>query len=401
MLGRLIVHRNNINDRLSTRRRGRILGLGAGLKISAWQPIKTTGKPLHAMNVLIVDDTLANLKLMESLIRKIGDELSPFTHADPQAGLAACAAQAVDLLIVDYMMPGLDGIEFIRRFRALPGHDETPVLMVTADHERNTRYGALDVGATDFLTKPIDSREFRSRVRNMLALQRSRKLIADRAQWLEEEVAKRTHEIVAREMEMIMRLSRAAEFRDPETGAHIQRMSQFSRLIAEQLGMPDAEQELILRAAPMHDVGKIAIPDHILLKPGRLTPEEFELMKRHAEYGYEILKNSCSTLLDVAAIIARSHHEKFDGSGYPAGLRGEDIPLYGRIVAVADVFDALTSARPYKEPWPLEDATGFLRQGAGSHFDPRCVEAFLARLDDVLLVQARFKDADSPAQPPA
>jgi putative two-component system response regulator len=264
--------------------------------------------------------------------------------------------------------------------------------MVTADHERNTRYSALDAGATDFLTKPIDGREFRARVRNMLAIQRSRKIIADRAQWLEQEVDKRTEEVFARELEMIMRLSRAAEFRDPETGAHIQRMSLFSRLIAEGLGLPAAEQELILRAAPMHDVGKIAIPDHILLKPGRLTSAEFDLMKQHAEYGYEILKNSSSTLLDAAAIIARSHHEKFDGSGYPLGLRGEDIPLHGRIVAVADVFDALTSERPYKQRWDVEQAFDLLRQGAGTHFDPRCVDAFISRRDDVLAIQAQFQD---------
>jgi putative two-component system response regulator len=344
------------------------------------------------MNILIVDDTQANLKLMESLVNKIGEGHVAITHADPFAGLGACAGAEVDLLIIDYMMPGLDGIEFIRRFRALPGHEETPVLMVTADHERTTRYTALDVGATDFLTKPIDSREFRSRVRNMLTLQRSRRIIADRAQWLEDEVTKRTEEIYARELEMIMRLARAAEFRDPETGAHIQRMSHFSRLIANGLELPQAEQELIYRAAPMHDVGKIAIPDHILLKPGQLTAAEFNLMKQHAEFGYEILKNSSSSLLDAAAIIARSHHEKFDGSGYPNGLSGEDIPLHGRIVAVADVFDALTSERPYKKPWSLDDAFEFLQKGVGSHFDPTCVEVFMARRDEILSIQSRYRD---------
>lgn len=345
------------------------------------------------MNVLIVDDTPANLKLMVSLIEKSGEGLTTSSHSDPFQGLGACATESeVDLLIVDYMMPGLDGIEFTRRFRALPGHGETPVLMVTADHERNTRYAALDAGVTDFLTKPIDSREFRLRVRNMLTIQNSRKLIVDRAAWLEREVAKRTEAIVARELEMIMRLSRAAEFRDPETGAHIQRMAHFSQLIAEGLGMEAAERELILKAAPMHDVGKIAIPDHILLKPGRLTSAEFDLMKRHAEYGYEILRDGHSALLDMAAIIAWSHHEKFDGSGYPRGLAAEDIPLHGRIVAVADVFDALTSSRPYKDAWPRDQAFDFLRHGAGTHFDPACVETFLERADSILDIQNRFRD---------
>jgi putative two-component system response regulator len=191
---------------------------------------------------------------------------------------------------------------------------------------------------------------------------------------------------------MIMRLSRAAEFRDPETGAHIQRMSHYSRLIAEQLGLSAAEQETILRAAPMHDVGKIAIPDHILLKPDKLTTAEFDLMKQHAEYGYEILKNSRAPLLDVAAVIARSHHEKFDGSGYPFGLVGEAIPLHGRIVAVADVFDALTSERPYKPAWELARAIEYLRAGSGAHFDPRCVEALLIRIDDAMKIRTEFQD---------
>ncbi len=344
------------------------------------------------MNVLIVDDTPTNLKLMEALTGKVGDGIVPTAHFDPLAALEWCPQHDIDLLIVDYMMPSLDGIEFIRRFRALPGHDETPVLMVTADHERGTRYSALDAGATDFLNKPIDSREFRSRVRNMLALQRSRKDRANRAQWLEAEVAKRTEEIVARELEMIMRLSRAAEFRDPETGAHIQRMSNYSKLIANQLGLPAEEQDAILKAAPMHDVGKIAIPDHILLKPGKLTEVEFETMKRHAEYGYEILKNSRAPLLDKAASIARSHHEKYDGSGYPLGLKGDAIPLHGRIVAVADVFDALTTERPYKNAWELDQALDFLKKSSGSHFDPQCVDAFLTRLEDALAIQAKYMD---------
>ncbi len=344
------------------------------------------------MNVLIVDDTPTNLKLMEALTGKVGDGVVSTAHIDPLAALEWCSQHDIDLLIVDYMMPSLDGIEFIRRFRALPGHDETPVLMVTADHERGTRYSALDAGATDFLNKPIDSREFRSRVRNMLALQRSRKDRANRAQWLEAEVAKRTEEIVARELEMIMRLSRAAEFRDPETGAHIQRMSNYSKLIANQLGLPAEEQDAILKAAPMHDVGKIAIPDHILLKPGKLTEVEFETMKRHAEYGYEILKNSRAPLLDKAASIARSHHEKYDGSGYPLGLKGDAIPLHGRIVAVADVFDALTTERPYKNAWELGQALDFLKQSSGSHFDPQCVDAFLTRLEDALAIQAKYMD---------
>jgi putative two-component system response regulator len=307
--------------------------------------------------------------------------------------LAWCMSNVIDLLIVDYMMPAPDGLEFIRHYRERTENADIPVLMITADHEKETRYAALESGANDFLTKPIDNAEFRARLRNMMALRRSQKALADRAAWLAEKVSEATSEILDREHEMITRLSRAAEFRDPETGAHIQRMSNYSHLIAMQLGLPKVEQELILRAAPMHDVGKIAIPDQILLKPGKLDDAEFTIMKTHAEKGYEILRGSRSNLLDVAAVIAHSHHEKFDGSGYPRGLKGEDIPLHGRIVAVADVFDALTTERPYKKAWTLDRAVEFLHAGAGSHFDPLCVAAFINRLDDALVIRDSFQDS--------
>jgi putative two-component system response regulator len=299
------------------------------------------------------------------------------------------------LLIVDYMMPPPDGIEFIRQFRASPLNADIPVLMITADHEKGTRYQALETGANDFLNKPIDNAEFKARLKNMLALRRSQKALQDRAAWLAEKVGEATREILDREREIVVRLSRAAEFRDPETGAHIQRMSNYAQLIARQLGLPDSECQLILQTAAMHDVGKIAIPDQILLKPGRLDEDELAIMRTHAEKGYEILSGSQSTLLDVASVIARSHHERWDGSGYPQALKGEAIPLHGRIVSVADVFDALTTERPYKPAWSIEQAVAFLNDGAGTHFDPACVTAFLARLDEALAIRAAFRD-DAP-----
>jgi response regulator RpfG family c-di-GMP phosphodiesterase len=344
------------------------------------------------MRIVIVDDNPVNLKLMEGLVKRTG-EVETLLFRDSGEGLDWCLRNTPDIVIVDYMMPPPDGLEFIRRFRASPAHAEVPLLMITADHEKPTRYAALEGGANDFLTKPIDGAEFRARLRNMLDLRRSQRALADRAAWLAEKVAEATSEILDREREMITRLSRAAEFRDPETGAHIQRMANYSRLIAQQYGLPEEEQALILRAAPMHDVGKIAIPDHILLKPGRLDADEMVIMRTHAEKGYEILKDSRSPLLDAAASIALTHHEKFNGGGYPRGLAGADIPLHGRIVAVADVFDALTTERPYKQPWPLDRALDFLREGAGTHFDPDCVESFLARIDDVLMIQATYRDA--------
>ncbi len=235
--------------------------------------------------------------------------------------------QLPDLVIVDYMMPDLDGLAFISRFRKIPGRAELPVLMITANDDKDIRYEALQIGATDFLTKPVDRIEFSARVRNMLALRASQRRMANRNEELAEEVRKATEEIRQREQELLFRMSRAAEFRDPETGAHIQRMAHYSALIAGRLGLGAATEELLLQAAPMHDVGKIGIPDYILLKPGKLTPEEFEVMKTITPASVlELLQGSSSGILQAGAEIAMSHHEKFDGSGYPDGLSRRSDP---------------------------------------------------------------------------
>ena len=346
--------------------------------------------------VAIIDDSDINLTLLKALVNKLGG-CEPVMFQESPKGLAWCIGNLPDLVIVDYMMPELDGLQFIARFRAAPGCEEIPVLMITANDDKDVRYEALQIGATDFLTKPVDRLEFSARVRNMLALSTSRRHLADRAAWLAEEVKKATAAIHSREQELLFRMSRAAEFRDPETGAHIQRMAHYSHLIASSLGLSPEDQALILQAAPMHDVGKIGIPDYILLKPGKLTPEEFEVMKGHARLGFELLSGSESVVLQAAASIAIAHHEKYDGSGYPYGVAGDAIPLFGRIVAVADVFDALTSERPYKKAWDFDRAVSFLREGAGQHFDAACVNAFLARLDDVVAVHARFQDEEVPS----
>lgn len=343
------------------------------------------------MNVVVIDDAQVNLALMSALLTRLPD-CTPIRFLDPIEGLAYCIDNDPDLIIVDYMMPQMDGLEFIGRLRGAPDRENTPLLMVTADHERDVRYRALETGATDFLTKPVDRIEFTSRVKNMLALRRSHVTLANHAQMLEREVRRATAEILERERETLTKLARAAEFRDPETGAHILRMANYSRLIARGLGLPDDMQETILLAAPMHDVGKLGTPDHILLKPGKLTPEEFEIMKQHATIGHEILKDSASPVLQLAAVIAVSHHEKFDGSGYPNRLGGTDIPQVGRIVSVADVFDALTSTRPYKTGWPLEQARDYLVEQRGRHFDPQCVDALLNAWDEVQHIRARFLD---------
>jgi response regulator RpfG family c-di-GMP phosphodiesterase len=355
--------------------------------------IQLVQEPL-AMSVLIVDDAAVNVTLMRHLVQKLAG-CSVQTFTDPVAALEWSAHNDPDLAIIDYMMPGLNGIEFAQRFREFPGKSDTPLLMVTADSGRELRHQALQLGAIDFLNKPLDNVEFLARTKNLLDLRISHKQLANRAQWLADEVRKATNDLIARERETLFCLGRAAEYRDPETGAHILRMAHYSRLIAECLGLPEDEQELILNAAPMHDIGKLGTPDLILLKPGKLTPEEFAIMKQHATIGYRILKDSTSRVLQAGAAIAHSHHEKFDGSGYPNALAGDAIPLHGRIVAVADVFDALTSERPYKQAWETERAVEFMRANSGLHFDPRCLDGFFLKWDEVLAIRARYGDEET------
>ena len=343
--------------------------------------------------IAIIDDSEINLTLFRALVGRIsGCESQTFQSSSK--GLAWCVEHTPELIIVDYMMPEMDGLEFIRRLRGVPGRTDVPVLMITANIDKEVRYEALQNGATDFLNKPVDRIEFDARVRNMLALGESRRHLADRAAWLAEEVRKATAAVHQREKELLFRMSRAAEFRDPETGAHILRMSHSACLIAERLGLPTAEQALILQASPMHDIGKLGVPDHILLKPGPLDAEELVVMRRHASIGYELMKDSDSLVLQAAATIAIAHHERFDGEGYPYRVAGEAIPLYGRIVAVADVFDALTSFRPYKPAWSIEASLGYINGNRGRHFDPACVDAFHKALDDILAVRAEFRDED-------
>jgi len=346
------------------------------------------------MNIVIIDDTSSNIKLMRAMVSRL-DDCGTIAFTDPGEGLTWCLTREPDLIIVDFMMPGLDGIELTQRLRRVPVTAEIPVLMVTAAHEKDVRYRALESGVTDFLTKPLDTLEFVSRLRNMLALRKSHLALAERAESLAAEVRKAMADVHERERETILRLARAAEFRDPGTGAHILRMTGYSQLIALRLGLSDHDQEMMRQAAPMHDVGKLGTPDQILLKPGPLTAQEFESMKRHSAVGYEILKDSASPVLQMAAQIALSHHERFDGGGYPGGLAGEAIPLPGRMVAVADVFDALTSDRPYKRAWQIERAADFLRQGRSTHFDPDCVDAFLSEWATVIAIRERYHDDEA------
>ncbi|HYD68934.1 HD domain-containing phosphohydrolase [Azospirillum sp.] len=345
--------------------------------------------------IVIVDDSVSSLAALEALVRAIPG-CAPLPFARSAEALAWCLRNDSDLILLDYHMPPPNGLEFIAAYRREAAHPDVPVVMVTTSGSRDVRLRALHLGATDFLTKPVDESEFLARIRNLLRLHQSHRILTTRSQWLAEEVARATCTLVQRERETILFLSRAAEHRDPETGDHLVRMAAYARIIAEGMGQPADFVELIHTAAPMHDVGKIGIPDHILLKTGRLTACEVAIMQQHTVYGHEILAGSSSPLLLLAAEIALSHHERFDGAGYPHGLRGGDIPLAGRITALADVFDALTSVRPYKEAWPVERARAYVLAESGAHFDPACVEAFRARWPEIREVAARYSANAAP-----
>lgn len=349
------------------------------------------------MQVLIIDDNPTNLVLLKHMVARI-EGCQPVVFPAAREALAWVDHNVPDIILTDYIMPDMDGLAFLAEMRRHPLHGDVPVVIVTTSDLKDVRLRALDMGATDFLTKPVDAAELQARIRNLMALRRSQAQLHDRAELLAEQVKEAVADLAEREKELIMRLSKAAEYRDPETGCHIERMANYCRLIAAEMKLPAELQEQIFLAAPMHDIGKVGVPDHILLKPGKLDQDEFAIMKRHAAMGGMILAGSSSKLIRMAAEIAASHHEKYDGSGYPVGLKGDQIPLSGRIVAVADVFDALTSARPYKPAWSMEQAVSFLEEQKGRHFDPACVDAFLSRLDEALKIKSRLGDEQPAAR---
>lgn len=342
--------------------------------------------------VMIVDDRSTARSLLEGLARSLEPGIVVECFAEPQSALEHLQTVTPDLIITDYRMPGMDGIEFTRRVRAEKRLADVPLIIVTVVEDRQIRYQALENGATDFLTRPIDPQECRARCLNLLALRRNQKLVHDRAKWLEDQVSQATREVRERERETLLKLAKAGEYRDQDTGNHIIRMARYARLIAEELQLNAMECDEIESAAPMHDIGKIGIPDQILLKPGFHTPEESVIMRRHPVIGYEILVDSPSRFLQMGAVIALGHHEKFDGTGYPQGLAGTDIPLAARIVAVADVFDALTSVRPYKKAWSFQSSLEYIQTHSGKHFDPDCVHAFEQRIDAVSQIMRDLGD---------
>ena len=342
--------------------------------------------------ILIIDDQLTSRQILQQLVISIEENISVEAFSNPLEALEWTTGNTTDLILVDYKMPEMNGIEFIKRFRTHPASSHVPVIMVTSIEDRAVRYEALEAGATDFLMKPVDHHECRARCNNLLTQYQQYKIISDRSRWLERRVSEATSEIRLRERETLLRLARAGEYRDEETGNHVVRMAKYSRIIAEQLGFSKDDADVIEMAAPMHDIGKIGIRDDILLKPGKLTHEEFEIMKRHTIIGYDILKDSPSKYLQMGGVIALCHHEKFDGTGYPYGKKGTEIPIEARIVAVADVYDALVSDRPYKNAWSTDAALDYMESHSGKHFDPDALHAFIEQLDTVSKIQSMLPD---------
>ena len=343
------------------------------------------------MKVVIIDDNEMNVALLKNLVARALHE-EPVCFLESAEALEWCRANEPDLVLVDYMMPAPDGLEWIEQFRKMEGRAEIPVIMITALNEKDIRYKALQTGANDFLNKPVDTTEFLARAKNMLALRKWQKELSNRAEWLAAEVRKATADILAREREVILHLTKAAEYRSPETGSHIIRVAMYSREIAKHLGLTDEEQELILNATPMHDIGKVGTPDLVLHKGDRLDEDEYAIMKVHTVMGYEILQSSDSKLLQFAAQIALTHHEKFDGTGYPRGLKGDEIPLISRICTLSDIFDALTTERIYKPAWTVEQAIAEIDSQNGTTLDPKIVEAFKIALPDILKIRQEYAD---------
>jgi putative two-component system response regulator len=328
---------------------------------------------LTTARILIVDDQPSNVLLLEGILQE-EDYTAYKGITDSRQAQSVYLEYQPDLILLDLQMPYLDGFEVMNQLRAhvSPGAF-LPILVLTADITPDAKRQALAEGATDFLTKPFDQTEVLLRIKNLLRTRLLHLL-------LEQKVRERTAELEETQIEILERLALAAEYRDDDTGEHTRRVGQMSAQIAQALGLPEAEVELIRRAAPLHDVGKIGIPDSILLKPGKLTPAEFELMKTHTTLGAKMLSGGQFPLLQLAEEIALSHHERWDGTGY-LGLKAESIPIAGRIVTVADVFDALTNERPYKKAWLHTEAIEEIRRQTGRQFDPRVVEAFLHVVD--------------------
>jgi putative two-component system response regulator len=370
---------------------------------------------ISSAQILIIDDEPVNLKVAKKYLKEAGYQNVTATN-DSRNALSLIRQQQPALILLDLMMPDVDGLELLRALRADPSLRQIPVIVLTATDERSVKREALELGASDFLTKPVDPTDLLPRIRNVLGVKAFQDHLQHYARELERQVHERTAELETSRLEVIYCLGRAAEYRDNETGKHVVRVGRFVGVIARALGLDEKTAALFENAAPLHDMGKIGIPDAVLLKPGRLDESEFEIMRKHAEYGCDIVSTinrdswkdyashtqlgaammhrTCSPLLRAASIIALTHHEKWDGSGYPNRLKGEEIPIEGRITAVADVFDALSSKRPYKPALPFDECFKVMEENRGTHFDPHVLDAFFSRKDQIIRIKLDNADEE-------
>jgi len=370
---------------------------------------------LKRSKVMVVDDEPVNILVVSEHLGSEGYQRLVQTD-DPERALAIATRERPDVILLDIHMPRMTGFDVLSRIRQEPSIERTPVVILTSSTDEQEKLRALELGATDFLHKPVHRGELLARLRNILMAKGYQDQLRNYSQSLEAAVRQRTAELEASRQDVIHCLARAAEFRDNDTGQHIVRVGRYCRIIGAELGMDPAALDLLEQAAKLHDIGKIGIPDSVLLKPGKLTPEQFALMQKHsnfgkkiiegisrgehdqlrqhAELGSQILRAGRSPLLKLAMKIALTHHERWDGSGYPLGLAGTDIPLEGRITAVADVFDALSAKRPYKPAFPLDKCLTIMAEGRGTHFDPRVLDAFFARREAIIEVQINCADVD-------
>jgi putative two-component system response regulator len=334
--------------------------------------------------ILVVDDTPSNITVLMEILR--GDYRVLAATSGEQALKIACGDPPPELILLDVMMPQISGHEVCRRLKAESSTRKIPVIFVTAMNQVEDEALGFSLGAVDYITKPVSPPIVKARVKTHLALY-------DQNRELERLVRERTAELRQTRLEIIKRLGRAGEFRDNETGMHVVRVAHYCRLLGEAVRMNEEDVDLLFNAAPMHDIGKIGIRDNVLLKPGKLDDEEVKIIRQHVPFGAEIIGEHSDGLLSMAQLIALTHHEKWDGTGYHRGLRGEAIPLVGRITSIADVFDALTSVRPYKKAWPIQDAVTLIQREAGTSFDPELVQRFVAILPQILAVREKYSDA--------
>lgn len=344
------------------------------------------------LKILICDDSVTNILILSKLLESEG-----YYHhtslTDPTRVLPAMQENNYDLLLLDIEMPKIDGFEVMRQINASPVSEQlVPILVLTGKQGNETRNKALLLGAQDFVNKPFDQTEVILRVKNLLRVRAAYLAKQDIAKELEKKVKERTSELDKATDTLINIMARVSEMRDNDTGKHVIRVGKYARILSEALGLPAHICYLIEKAAPLHDIGKIGIPDHILLKQGKLTDMEWERMRNHAQMGADLLASHGSLMVQLAASIALSHHEHWDGSGYPKQLKAASIPIEGRITAISDVFDALTSQRPYKEAWPVRKAIEYIESKAGTHFDPQLVELFIENIDKIIAIREQYKD---------